>query len=75
MKNKFLFTLIVSIALLSCRGLTDEKEPDVSLNKCTQYACPIHQDKTSTTLEKCPACNKMMIPTDSLKKDSLKRMK
>jgi len=63
------------MVLFACRGLTDEKEPVADINKCTKYACPVHEDKTSTTLEKCPACSKMMIPADSLKMDSLKHVK
>jgi len=75
MKNKLFCTLIIFVALFACKGPNDEKEPSSDVNKCTQYACPIHQDKTSTSLEKCPACNAMMIPLDSLKMDSLKRAK
>ena len=75
MKHKFFYTIIISIALFACKGHSDEKEPAVEINKCTQYACPIHQDKTSTLLEKFPTCGELMIPVDSLKIDSLKRVK
>lgn len=61
--------------MFACKGFTNEKEPSASPNECTQYACPIHPDKTSTSLEKCPTCGASMIPADSLKKDSLKRVK
>ena len=75
MKNKFIYPILISIVLFSCKGFTNEKEPAINPNECTQYACPIHQDKTSTLLEKCPTCDALMIPADSLKKDSLKRVK
>lgn len=75
MKNKLFFALLISMTLFACKGHSDEKEPAVDINKCTQYACPNHQDKTSTTLEKCPACGTLMIAVDSLKMDSLKRAK
>ena len=49
------------IALFACKGFfTDEKESDSNPNKCTQYACPIHTDKTSTSPDRCPVCNGFM---------------
>ena len=74
MKNKFLFAVTISVVLFACKGFTKEKEVVVSVNQCTQYACPTHVDKTSTSLEACPVCNTIMIPLDSLRKDSLKRL-
>ncbi len=73
MKNKLLYIIIIPIVLFACKGFTDEKESDTNPNKCTQYACPIHSDKTSITLENCPICNTpMVLIPDSLKKDSLR---
>jgi hypothetical protein len=72
MKYKFI-CIIILIALFACKGFTDEKESDSNPNKCTQYACPIHTDKTSTSPDRCPVCNGYMsLISDSLKKDSLK---
>lgn len=62
----------MAIILIACNGYKDEKEPDTNPNKCTRYACPVHPDKTSATLENCPECNTpMVLITDSLKNDSL----
>jgi hypothetical protein len=75
MKYKFIYITIL-VCLIACKGLTDEKESDNNPNKCTQYACPIHTDKTSTIPDRCPICNGFMIlVSDSLKKDSLKNHK
>jgi len=75
MKYKF-FCITILIALVACKGLTDEKELDNNPNKCTQYVCPIHTDKTSASPDKCPICNQeMILVPDSLKKDSLKLLK
>lgn len=72
MKHTFLY-IVTALVLLACNTHKDEKEPDINPNKCTQYACPIHPDKTSATLENCPVCNTpMVLVRDSLKKDSLK---
>jgi hypothetical protein len=70
MKNTLINTLL-SVVLFAC-GSSDEKEPADNPNKCTQYACPIHPDITSTSLGNCPSCNTLVILVDSLKKDSLK---
>lgn len=74
MKYKFV-CIIMLISLLACKELADEKESDNNPNKCEQYACPVHPDKTSTSLDKCPVCNSLMVlMPDSLKLkgDSLK---
>ena len=74
-KYKILYITIL-IALFACKGLTDEKESTENPNKCTQYACPVHADKTSISPEKCPICNTpMVIIFDSLKVDSLNHLK
>jgi hypothetical protein len=75
MRNKFLYIVIILSVLWACKGYKDEKELDENPNKCTQYACPIHPDKTSMVLEKCSTCGTLMITIDSLKKNSLKRAK
>ena len=73
MNRKYLSIMMVSIILFACKGFTGEKEPDINPNACNQYACPVHTDKTSTTLENCSVCKKQMIPLcDSLKRDSVK---
>jgi len=73
MKHKFWFGIIFAgIFFTGCASRT-EKEPESALNKCTRYACPVHLDKTSATLIKCPECNTLMVALpDSLKKDSVK---
>jgi heavy metal-binding protein len=72
MKHTWLYILL-SIILFACKYPSDEKEPADNPNKCTQYACPVHPDITSTTLGNCPSCNTLMIPVDSLKKHSGKQ--
>ncbi len=74
MKYKLLY-LVMAIVLLACNTHKEEKELGINPNQCTRYACPIHPDKTSATLENCPVCNTpMVLVTDSLKKDSLKHL-
>ncbi|HEX7414894.1 MAG TPA: hypothetical protein VF411_12695 [Bacteroidia bacterium] len=66
--------IIAGVILLTANCKESKRsEPDDNPNKCTQYECPIHLDKTSTKLENCPICGTVMIPiADSLKKDTLK---
>ena len=72
MKYCFLYIISISIILFACNPQKGESELDINSNKCTRYACPVHLDKTSVTLEKCPVCNTpMVLIPDSLKKDSL----
>ena len=60
MIHKILLTTVLSVTLLfGCRNTTEKKSTD-NPNKCTQYACPMHPDKTSTTPAKCPECNMEM---------------
>jgi hypothetical protein len=67
--------VLASVVLSSCNSST-KSEPETNLNKCTRYACPIHSDKTSATMEKCPKCDaSMILLPDSLINDSVKNYK
>ena len=60
MKNKILFLAILSAAsLFSCKN-TSDKNVSVNPVNCTEYACPMHPDHTSTVAAKCPVCNMQM---------------
>lgn len=71
MKYRFIFLVLFLFALSECKN-NATADPVTNQNKCTLYACPVHPDKTSATLVKCPECNApMTLVKDSLKKDSL----
>lgn len=71
MKHFFLLALLLSASILfSCKNGSD-KNSLPSSNDCTEYACPMHPDHTSTTPAKCPECNmEMETVKDTVKKDS-----
>ena len=64
-KNLILFALAI---IFSCS--TPPKKDEPKTNQCTEYACPIHPDKTSVSPADCPVCGTRMIPADSIAKDS-----
>ncbi|HEY6162091.1 MAG TPA: heavy metal-binding domain-containing protein [Bacteroidia bacterium] len=54
--------LLLFITFSSCGGKPTENKTKDDPNTCTQYACPMHPDKTSTTPGKCPECGMEMQP-------------
>jgi hypothetical protein len=72
MKNRFLYLAIFqAFFLFSCKD-TSEKSSSVKPNGCTEYACPMHPDHTSTVPAKCPECNMEMDSIKvKIKKDSV----
>ena len=69
MKN--IFSLLICAIVFSCTSPT--KPEVIKENVCTQYACPIHPDKTSSKEEECPECHRKMVPVnDKEKNDSAK---
>lgn len=49
-------------ALPACRNNAPEKKSTYNPNDCTEYACPMHPDKTSTGKARCPQCGMDMQP-------------
>ncbi|MFI5163871.1 MAG: heavy metal-binding domain-containing protein [Bacteroidia bacterium] len=65
---KKIITLFVLTIIFSCS--TPPKKDEPKTNQCTEYACPVHLDKTSINPADCPVCGTKMIPADSIAKDS-----
>jgi hypothetical protein len=64
MKN--ILTLFVCVMLFAC---SSPAKPEINKeNKCTQYACPMHPDKTSSKPTECPECHREMIPVSHKQK-------
>lgn len=71
MKNIFSKTgLIIFLVLFvySCRS-SPEKTSGDNPNQCTEYACPMHPDKTAAEHALCPECKMKM--TRRIKKGSI----
>jgi hypothetical protein len=62
MKITFASLLLCSVLIFSCKNNASENKTGADPNTCTQYACPMHPDKTSSTPAKCPECGMDMQP-------------
>lgn len=66
MKGAIVISLFISFCF-SCTNTPENKAVE-NPNDCTEYACPMHPDKTSTTPAGCPECGMAM--EKSMKKGS-----
>ena len=57
--------ILIVIEFMACTTSQDS-EPNYDPNKCTEYACPMHQDKIYVAPEICPECGQQMIHKDSI---------
>lgn len=55
--------LFLCLTLIRCTNPT-KPQPSSDQNECTQYNCPMHKDKTSTSFGDCPECGNPMIPSE-----------
>jgi hypothetical protein len=67
MKHLYHTNIIIQLVLIflitACKN-RNETEPSNKPNECTEYSCPLHKDKMSVALDKCPECGMQMINTD-----------
>lgn len=56
---KKLAYIFFSLLLFAC---TPAKKDQPQEDKCTEYACPVHRDHTSTESDECPQCGRKMQP-------------
>ncbi len=69
MKN--ILALLVCAIIFSCSS--DPQAETAKENVCTQYACPVHPDNTSSKPAECPECHRKMVPvSDKGKIDTAK---
>lgn len=60
---KIILSLFLYAIIFSCSSPAKHEENNQDL--CTEYACPAHQDKTSTKPGTCPVCNIKLIPVNN----------
>ena len=65
---KIILSLFLYAIIFSCSS--PAKHEENNQDRCTEYACPMHPDKTSTKPGICPECNIKLVPPDSVKTDS-----
>ena len=70
--RSLLLVLFLSTAIFTGCNNAPKKEIVNNPNECTQYACPMHPDKTSIAPAKCPVCNMDMELVKVTKNDSAK---
>ena len=56
--------LAVFLCVIICSCSSPTKPETTTENECTQYACPVHPDKTSSNPADCPECHRKMIPVN-----------
>jgi uncharacterized protein with PIN domain len=68
MKN--IMALFICLIFGSCSSPV--KPETIKEDVCTQYACPMHRDKTSSKPAECPECHREMVPVShKQKKDTV----
>lgn len=64
--TNIIIQLVLIFLITACKN-RNETEPSNNPNECTEYSCPLHKDKMSVALDKCPECGMQMISTDYMK--------
>jgi len=65
MKN--ILPLFACMIIFSCSSPV--KPEIIKEDVCTKYACPIHQDKTSSKPAECPECHRQMVSVNDKEKN------